>query len=132
MSNAARHLRLVTDADTPAPAPVDLDVTNRDVAIAAIRTALKARSGKAWSVRGGTGTAWGWITISAPPKRIVDYRMTAEDTAELYALLGIAWNPNPGCECGQSISVPASAAHRREYVARAQGRPYTAAAPYWD
>lgn len=42
----------------------------RNEAIAAIRTALKARSGKAWSVTGGRGTAWGWITISVPPSRL--------------------------------------------------------------
>ncbi len=41
----------------------------RKEAIAAIKTALKRRSGKTWSVTGGTGTGWGWLTISAPPAR---------------------------------------------------------------
>lgn len=42
---------------------------DRDTAIAEIRAALKRRSGKAWSVKGGRGTAYGWIEIDAPPRR---------------------------------------------------------------
>jgi hypothetical protein len=42
---------------------------DRDVAIRLIRTALRKRSGKDWSVTGGKGTAWGWLTIDAPPRR---------------------------------------------------------------
>jgi hypothetical protein len=42
----------------------------RDDAISAIRTALRKRSGKAWSVKGGRGTSSGWITISSPPRRL--------------------------------------------------------------
>jgi len=41
----------------------------RDSAIERIRAALKRRSGKLWSVKGGRGTGWGWITIDAPPAR---------------------------------------------------------------
>ena len=37
---------------------------DRDEAIKAIRTALKRRTGKTWSVKGGRGTAWGWLTIT--------------------------------------------------------------------
>lgn len=44
-------------------------MTDRNEAIATIRSELKTRSGKAWSVRGGRGTAWGWITIDAPAAR---------------------------------------------------------------
>ena len=43
---------------------------DRDEAIARIRTALRRRSGVAWSVKGGRGTAWGWLRISAPPSRL--------------------------------------------------------------
>lgn len=43
---------------------------NRNEAIEAIKNGLKARSGKPWSVKGGRGTAYGWITVSAPPKRL--------------------------------------------------------------
>jgi hypothetical protein len=42
---------------------------DRDETIKRIRKALRARSGKDWSVTGGRGTAWGWITIDAPPRR---------------------------------------------------------------
>jgi len=34
-----------------------------------IKSALKRRSGKEWSVTGGKGTAWGWLMIQSPPKR---------------------------------------------------------------
>lgn len=54
-----------------------------------MRQLLRERSGKAWSVRGGRGTGWGWLDISAPPARLVDgYKMTPEDQEELRALLG--------------------------------------------
>lgn len=42
---------------------------DRNEAILAIRTALKNRSGKPWSVTGGRGTAWGWISIDVPRAR---------------------------------------------------------------
>src|SRR5919106_1076456 len=44
-------------------------MTDRDEAIRQIRAALRRRSGRAWSVTGGRGTAWGWITITAPRAR---------------------------------------------------------------
>ena len=109
-----------------------VDYTSRDVAIKSIRSALKERSGKAWSVRGGVGTAWGWITISSPPKRHVNHRMTEEDTADLHKLLGLPWNPNHGVTA-QSITVADTGEHRREFVARAQGRtPDVVGKQYWD
>lgn len=62
---------------------------SREEAITAIRSALKRRSGKTWSIRGGRGTAWGWLTITAPPKRCNESGyMTDEDCAELGKLLG--------------------------------------------
>jgi hypothetical protein len=48
----------------------ELGRPDRDVAIKRIREALKRRSGKAWSVKGDRGTAWGWIHISCPPARL--------------------------------------------------------------
>jgi len=53
-----------------------------------MRQLLRERSGKAWSAKGGRGTGWGWLTISAPPSRMDNWRMTKEDQAELSALLG--------------------------------------------
>jgi hypothetical protein len=56
-----------------------------------MRQLLKARSGKAWSVTGDRGTAWGWLNIQAPPKRrIGEYGRTSdEDARELADLLGL-------------------------------------------
>lgn len=42
---------------------------DRNETIKAIKTALQKCSGKTWSVTGGRGTAWGWLTIDAPPAR---------------------------------------------------------------
>ena len=124
----------------------------RDEAIQAIRSALQKRSGKAWSVTGGRGTAWGWIRVDAPPARRTmrerlkadaigtrpeDYEMfdshqpggsaTPEDRAELASLLGLETVHHQG------VSIPASDDYRREYVDRAEGRtPSVIAQPYWD
>jgi hypothetical protein len=106
----------------PTAAPID-----RGEAILAIRAALRARSNRSWSVRGGRGTSWGWITIIAAPKRLVDGFMTDDDRAELAGLLGL------DSVHGQGELIPASSAHRREYLARAQGRePAVRGEPYWD
>lgn len=126
---------------------------DRDDTIREIRAALKRRSGKTWSVTGGRGTAWGWITITAPPaRRTWDERripgtegrypddfeffdigtpgcgMSPSDTAELTALLGAA----PRMVC-QGISIPPNSDWRREYIDRANGRePSVCGRPYWD
>jgi hypothetical protein len=50
---------------------------DRNEAIKRIRIALKKRTGKSWSVTGGRGTAWGWITVQAPPKRRVDHEQSS-------------------------------------------------------
>lgn len=101
---------------------------DRNVAIKRIRDALKKRSGKAWSVTGGTGTAWGWITISAPPRRRVNDLMTDEDREELGRLLSM----DCAAHC-QGVSIAAGNDYRREYVARAEGRlPNFYGKPYWD
>lgn len=42
---------------------------DRNGMMRAIREALQKRSGKVWSVTGGKGTAWGWLSIDAPPAR---------------------------------------------------------------
>lgn len=128
-------------------------VVTRDEAIRAIRAALKRRSGKTWSVKGGRGTAWGWITIMAPPRRCTgDYvkvgvdeltgrdkyelvdsgkqtgYMTPEDCAELARLLGQPRPVHP-----QGDTVPDASDYRREYIERAEGRKITApGTPYWD
>jgi hypothetical protein len=102
--------------------------TSRDETIATLKAELKARTGKAWSVKGGRGTAWGWITVSAPPKRCNDNgHMTADDCAELALLFRLGTRVS-----SQGISIPASSAYYREYVARIKGETFEAAQPYWD
>lgn len=142
-------------ASVPAAAPSkpQLESIDRDQAIKRIREGLKKRSGKAWSVTGGKGTAWGWINISSPPRRCTwgyrlkegaitrnpeDYEgydtgkpdgyMTPGDCAELGKLLGL---DRPCHQQGQSIA--ASNDYYREYVSRAEGRtPEVIGEPYWD
>src|SRR4030065_1969408 len=52
----------------PSAPAVDEDLSPAAV-IARIKRALESRSGKRWSVTGGTGTAYGWLHIDAPPSR---------------------------------------------------------------
>jgi hypothetical protein len=126
---------------------------DRDDVIKAIRAALKRRSGKAWSVKGGRGTGWGWIQIEAPPARrtygwvlpegapdIPDsYRLVDKgqpdgcmgepDKNELAELLGL----ERGQVSYQGVSIPASSDYRQEYLDRAEGRePSVIGRPYWD
>lgn len=100
---------------------------DRNETIAEIRAGLKRRSGKAWSVRGGRGTSWGWITITAPPGRRDEYgAMTDADRIELSELLG-----KPVHHQGESV--PPQQDYRTEYVDRAQGRaPSRIGVPQWD
>lgn len=125
---------------------------SRAETIRRIRAALKRRSGKAWSVTGDRGTAWGWLRISAPPKRctaehvntgalddrgypaweLVDTGkpggyMTPADAAELAALLGLERVHFQG------ESIASSSGHYREYIDRAEGRPVQKyGVQYWD
>jgi hypothetical protein len=102
---------------------------DRDEAIKRIRAGLKRRSGKSWSVTGGRGTAWGWITIISPPKRQKSPgAMTDDERMELGGLLD-----NGGPVHFQGRLVPASDDYRQEYVDRAEGRvPTVYGRPYWD
>lgn len=118
---------------------------DRNEAIERIRRALRARSGKSWSVTGGRGTAWGWITIDAPPARRRFLwtdggagerfepaarfgHMGPDDRAELARLLGLDRAVHH-----QGEQIPAGSDYREEYVARAEGRaPERYGRPYWD
>lgn len=131
-------------------------MNNRDQTITEIRAALKRRSGKSWSVKGGRGTAWGWISIDAPPSRRTwtsrplphnpggntpgaenweEYdsgepgrSMSPTEREELGQLLGLE-----GRAHHQGVSIPASSAYYREYIDRANGRtPSVIGQPYWD
>lgn len=124
---------------------------DRNFAIATIRKALKQRSGKSWSVTGGTGTAWGWIHIDAPPKRRTWQHVLPpgmRDESENYVWVD---SGKPGGYTGppelkelasllgldyvhfQGVSIPASSDYREEYMDRAQGvEPHVIGTPYWD
>lgn len=102
----------------------------RDVAIARIKAALKRRSGRSWSVTGGTGTAWGWIRIKSMPKACGRFgEMSAVDAAELAALLGVSEALVNG-----GFSIPASSAHRKQAIALASTGSTLGlkAEQYWD
>jgi len=112
---------------------------DRNQTIAAIKTGLKHRSGKTWSVTGGKGTAYGWLRItSTPSARRFDFDgvsparpgcgyMSLTDRQELATLLGLDRVDADG------ISIPSSWNHYREYIDRAEGRtPSVIGTPYWD
>jgi hypothetical protein len=97
-------------------------------AIARIKAALRIRSKRTWSVVGGRGTSWGWITVIAPPKRTDEFgSMTADDQKELAFLFGL-----PSLVSHQGLSIPASSQYYQEFVDRAEGKPPSVIAePYW-
>jgi len=101
----------------------------RNDVIRALKQALQKRSGKAWSVTGGRGTAYGWITISSPPARRVDGSMSGPDREELARLLGF---DQPVHFQGESI--PAGHDFYRLYLHRARYGTTggLTATPYWD
>lgn len=101
---------------------------DRNETIKRIRTALKRRSGHAWSVTGGRGTGWGWITIDVPPALRVDPVARDAGRTELRQLLGLEPRRLQSDE-----NIPSDGNYRREYVDRAEGRtPSVIGTPYWD
>lgn len=107
-------------------------ITDLDTAIKAIRAGLQARSGKAWSVKRGTGTGYGWIRISPPPARLDGYQATEADARELCDLLGFEVRDDRW-QNFRSVSVVDAGDYRTEYVDRAEGRtPRVIGSPYWD
>lgn len=121
-----------------------IDHLDRANVILRIRLALRKRSGKDWGVTGGRGTAYGWLRISAPPRRMQGATgrmqgatgrvgatfgaMTMADGRELSALLG-----EGVIVSASGVSVPDSHDHYREYIDRAEGRaPRVVGAVTWD
>ena len=101
---------------------------DRNETIKTIRAALKRRSGKTWSVTGGRGTAWGWITIMSPPKRRLEFGyLSDEDRAELKQLMDLDKVHSQG------IHIPSSNAYYQEHIDRAEGRELSVIGEiYWD
>lgn len=111
---------------------------DRNETMKKIKEALKDRSGKSWSVKGGTGTAYGWITIDVMPKaRTWDAEgvtpkdewgySSKADREELGKLLGLET-----VHC-QGVSIPSSNAYYQEFLDRSEGRaPSVMGTPYWD
>lgn len=120
-----------TTANDVAEVVGSLDGTvQRDVAIARIKASLRQRSGRSWSVTGGTGTAWGWIRIKSMPKACGRFgEMTAADITELAGLLGVAESLVRG-----GFSIPASSDHRKQAIALAATGTTLGlkAEQYWD
>ena len=102
---------------------------NRNDTIKRIKKALRKRTGRPWSVTGGRGTAYGWLTIKAVKKYAADGRgeLTAEDRQYLADILGL---DRPAHHQGELI--PSSNAYYQEYIDRAEGRkPSVIGRPYW-
>jgi len=47
---------------------------DRNEVVKRIKAALRRKTGKTWSVTGGRGTGWGWITVQAPKSRRISVR----------------------------------------------------------
>jgi len=103
------------------------ETTERGDTIRIIRAELNRRTNRTWSVTGGRGTSWGWITVTAPPARRVEFGFIGADDAEvLAAALGFE-----SVHC-QGWSIPASRAHRIEAIDRARGLAAKPTPAYWD
>ncbi len=100
---------------------------DRDKAIVALKAGLRRRSDRTWSVRGGRGTSWGWILVTAPPSRLNEYgSMTKADQDELTRIFGEPVHH-------QGVSIPASNAYREAYLERVlRGSTTRNPQPYWD
>jgi hypothetical protein len=104
---------------------------DRNETIKAIKANLQRRSNKTWSVVGGKGTAYSWITISAPPKRLDEYGyMTLADRQELSELLS---KTNGDLVHRQGEMIPGANDYYQEYLDRSAGiTPTSIGKPYWD
>ncbi len=130
------------------------DVADRNQIMKEMKKRLELRSGMKWSVRGGKGTAYGWLHISAPPSRKkyrhIDkvigvnirgreiYEEVFDEAAE-YGSPGpvdrhiLALLLNKDHRSNGDWGVPSSRAYYVEFLARCAGRiPSVNATPYWD
>lgn len=99
------------------------DRLDRNTVTKTIKRNLQKRSGKQWSVSGGMGSVYGWITIIAPKTNW----MTHDECRELQELLDLK-NVHP-----QGVDIMASTTAYEEYISRSLGEtPVRIAEPYWD
>jgi hypothetical protein len=107
---------------------VEAGPIDRNSTIAAIKASLKARNMN-FSVTGGRGTTWGWITIDLMP---ATYKAFANDPDAIRAA-SRTMRGYFGLEGSQYINIPAGNDYYREYMDRAAGRtPIKLGKPYWD
>lgn len=108
---------------------------DRDDTIKRIRDGLKRRSGHVWSVKGGRGTAWGWISVTTPPAQQLKHGrhgMSRGETIALRRLLGYADDDATIVGSG-GWSIPGSSAYYRDAIKRAEtGASDENPKPYWD
>ena len=79
-----------------------------------LRKMLKRRTGRTWSVKVGSGTGYCWLTINAPPARIVDWKMSPDDESLLASVLGED-------SIGQYYQIPPTSGYRAWNMARIAG-----------
>ncbi len=107
------------------------ELNSRDETIARIRAALKRRTGHSWSVTGGRGTAWGWITVTTPPAHQKKHGRTNMSPGECIALarvLGMA-----SAVHFQGWSIPSQGDYYKDAIMRAEkGLSTENPQPYWD
>ncbi len=112
--------------DTLEPSYLDcIALAGRDAVIKELRRLLKDRTGRTWSVTGGRGSSWGWISVSAPPKRREKFQLTEDDYATLRDIFGRMVGTT-------GYNVPDSSDHRAEALRLAAGLEAHHAEPYWD
>lgn len=107
-------IKLTTQRAPKKPA----EAGSTDWTVEQIRAGLKTRSGKAWSVTRGRGTAYSWINVTSPKNRLspTGY-MTDAEAAELGRLFGL-----PRAVHHQGESIPGGSDFHQEFVDRAWGR----------
>jgi hypothetical protein len=118
----------ITTDDAIAIAEIAAHPTDRASVISSIKQALRQRSGRSWSVTGGKGTAYNWLTIDVLPSECRDFAKAEETRKQLATLLGLARIHSQGHD------VPGGNDYYREIIARARygtdlgfvGK------PYWD
>ncbi len=64
-------------------------------AIRRIKAALRTRTGRAWSVTGGRGTAYGWIHVASFEREFDGWQMTEEHRAILGRIFHRDGSPVP-------------------------------------